>query len=42
MTSVGIEAEGELDFRKVQAWLGELLRVSGGERSGMAGTGKAH
>ena len=27
MTSVGIEAEGELDFKKVQAWLSTLLRV---------------
>lgn len=27
VTSVGIEAEGELDFKKVQAWLGTLLRV---------------
>lgn len=32
VTSVGIEAEGELCFPKVQAWLGNLLRV----RHGMA------
>jgi G3E family GTPase len=29
VTSVGIEAEGELDFKKVQAWLGTLLRERG-------------
>lgn len=29
VTSVGIEAEGELDFKKVQAWLSTLLREKG-------------
>jgi hypothetical protein len=29
VSSVGIEAEGELDFRKLNTWLGHLLQVAG-------------
>lgn len=28
VTSVGIDAAGELDFGKLNTWLGNLLRVS--------------
>ncbi|KAL4443598.1 hypothetical protein ABPG75_011335 [Micractinium tetrahymenae] len=31
VTSVGIEAEGELDFAKVQRWLGALMRERGAD-----------